>query len=63
MKSTSFTYWHADSHWVGYLDEHPEYMTQGESMKDLKEHLTDLYKELNSEEITHARDHAELELT
>jgi hypothetical protein len=62
MKATGFTYWQVDTHWVGYLDQHPDYMTQGESLEDLKEHLTDLYKDLTSGEIPHVRHHAELEL-
>jgi len=30
--------------WLGYLDEYPEYMTQGSTLEDLKEHLADLYQ-------------------
>jgi predicted RNase H-like HicB family nuclease len=62
MKATGFTYWKSDDHWVGYLDEYPDYMTQGASLEDLKEHLADLYKDLTSGEIPHVRHHAELEL-
>lgn len=25
--------------WLGYLDEYLDYMTQGESLEDLREHL------------------------
>lgn len=62
MKATGFTYWKSDDDWVGYLDEYPDYMTQGASLEDLKEHLADLYKDLTSGEIPHVRHHAELEL-
>lgn len=48
LKVTKFTYWKSDDHWVGYLDEYPDHMTQGESLEDLKEHLADLYKDLTS---------------
>jgi hypothetical protein len=43
MASTGFTYWQAHDMWLGYLDEFPDYMTQGTSLDDLKEHLLDLF--------------------
>ena len=48
--------------WLGYLDEYPDYMTQGTSLDDLKEHLLDLFKELSSGSIPNVRQHSELEL-
>ena len=32
--------------WLGYLQEFPDYWTQGETLDDLKEHLRDLYADL-----------------
>ncbi len=34
--------------WIGYLEEYPDYMTQGKSLEELEENLKDIYKELNS---------------
>ncbi len=34
--------------WLGHLDETPEYVTQGMSVDDLREHLLDLYRDLSS---------------
>lgn len=48
--------------WLGHLDAFPDYVTQGTSFDDLKEHLLDLYKELSSGSIPHVRQHSELEL-
>ena len=48
--------------WLGYLDEYPEYMTQGSTLEDLKEHLADLDHDLSSGAIPAARRHAELDL-
>jgi len=31
---------------LGYLQDYPDYMTQGETEDDLKEHLLDLYRDL-----------------
>ena len=60
MKTSGFTYWQDGAQWVGYLDEFPDYLTQGTSLKDLKEHLLDLHRELTSGEIPNVRHHAKL---
>ncbi|MGD2090498.1 MAG: hypothetical protein PVH61_30280 [Candidatus Aminicenantes bacterium] len=31
--------------WPGYLEEYPDYKTQGESIEELKENLKDIYQE------------------
>jgi len=46
MPSVGFTYWQDEQMWLGYLNEFPEYMTQGSTLEDIKEHLADLYHEL-----------------
>ena len=48
--------------WLGYLEEFPDYMTQGESLDELKENLKDLYEELTSGRIPGVRRVAELEV-
>ena len=45
MQTVRITYWKGDSHWIGYLQDYPDYWTQGETLEDLKEHLKDLYHE------------------
>ena len=62
MKTLAYTYWQDGDAWLGYLDEFPDYLTQGESLADLKEHLIDLYRDISSGEIPCIRHHAELEL-
>ena len=57
-----FTYWHDQDMWLGYLDEYPDYRTQGTSLDDLEEHLLDLFKELSSGDIRNFRQDSELEL-
>jgi hypothetical protein len=44
MASIGFPYWQDGEMWLGYLDRYPDYMTQGTSLDDLREHLLDLYK-------------------
>lgn len=43
-----FQYWKDKDFWIGFLDEWPDYLTQGTSLEDLKEHLKDLFKDLSS---------------
>ena len=46
--------------WLGYLEEYPDYMTQGESIEELEANLKDIYKELTSGNIPCIRKAAEL---
>jgi predicted RNase H-like HicB family nuclease len=62
MKSPRYVYWRGDQFWLGYLEEYPDYMTQGESLEDLQEHLRDLYAELSGGHIPAVRKVAELEV-
>jgi len=43
--------WQEGDAWLGYLQEYPDYWTQGESLDDLREHLKDLHADLSSGEI------------
>jgi predicted RNase H-like HicB family nuclease len=40
---------------LGYLQDYPDYWTQGETLEDLKEHLHDLYADLTSGELAGIR--------
>ena len=44
-------YWQEGNHWLGYLEEYPDYWTQGESFEDLSEHLRDLYDDLTNHRV------------
>jgi predicted RNase H-like HicB family nuclease len=55
MGAPTFVYWQDADAWLGYLVEFPDYVTQGESLDDLKEHLHDLYADLTSGEIPAVR--------
>jgi predicted RNase H-like HicB family nuclease len=59
---TRYIYWQCEDAWLGYLEEFPDYWTQGSSLENLQEHLKDLYQELSSGAIPHVRRIAELEL-
>ena len=36
-------YWKSDKFWLGKLLEHPEIMTQGETLEKLEENIKDAY--------------------
>ena len=58
-----FTYWkEPDGKYLGYLNEYPDHWTQGVDLKDLKEHLVDLYDIFSHEEIPGIKRVAELEI-
>jgi predicted RNase H-like HicB family nuclease len=40
---TTVIYWKSEKFWLGKLLEHPEIMTQGETIQELEENLKDAY--------------------
>lgn len=62
MQSVRFVYWEDDGTWIGYLQDYPDYWTQGQSLDDLKEHLRDLYRDFSSGEIPGIRKVEELSI-
>ena len=57
-----YIYWQDGNMWLGYLEEFPDYMSQGESPEELQENLKDIYQELTSGNIPGVRKVAELQL-
>jgi len=62
MQRKKYVYWQDDDMWIGYLEEFPDYMTQGETFEELEENLKDICKELQNGEIPCVRRVAELEV-
>ncbi len=60
METKKFVYYQENDHWVGWLEEYPDYHTQGSSLDELKEKLQDIYRDLRSGEIPHVRKYGEL---
>jgi len=46
MAVVSFVYWEEAGWFLGYLQEYPDYWTQGKTLKDLEEHLRDIYRDI-----------------
>jgi len=62
MSTARYVHWQDGEMWLGYLEEFPDYMTQGQSLGELEENLRDLYRDLTSGEIPGIRKVAELTL-
>ena len=60
MCAVKFVFWESEGGWLGFLQDYPDYWTQGDSLDDLKEHLKDLYLDLSSGQIPGARKVEEL---
>jgi predicted RNase H-like HicB family nuclease len=44
-------YWKGEQHWLGKFIDHPEIMSQGETLSELEENLRDAYRELLLENV------------
>ena len=62
MKAIKYIYWQDEDMWLGYLEEYPDYWTQGKTIEELEENLRDIYRELTSGSIPYVRRVAELEV-
>jgi predicted RNase H-like HicB family nuclease len=43
-KNLTLIYWKSDKFWLGKLLEHPEIMTQGETLEELEENIKEAYQ-------------------
>lgn len=55
MKGQRYVFWQDGAYWLGYLEEYPDWLTQGVSLEDLRDHLRDLYADLSGGHISAAR--------
>jgi predicted RNase H-like HicB family nuclease len=62
MNTKEFIYWEDKNMWLGYLKEYPDYLTQGETLEELKDNLIDIFTDLVSGVIPNARRTGELEI-
>ena len=62
MEKKKYVYWKEDDMWLGYLEEYPDYMTQGQTLDELRDNLRDILKDLEGGKIPSVRKVAELEV-
>jgi len=60
MNTARYVHWQDGEMWLGFFEEFPDYLTQGETNEELEENLRDLYRDLTSGEISGIRRVAEL---
>ncbi|MBU1627438.1 type II toxin-antitoxin system HicB family antitoxin [bacterium] len=56
-------YWKGDKFWVGKLLEHPEIMTQGETLEELEENMKDAYMLMTMDDVPEEHNIKELTLS
>lgn len=47
----TMVYWESDGFWLGKLLEHPEIMTQGETVEELEENLKEAFRLMALDEV------------
>jgi len=52
MNVARYVHWQDRGMWLGFFEEFPDYITQGDSLEQLQANLRDLYKDLVSGEIS-----------
>ncbi len=62
MNNVRYVYWEVNDGWLGYLEEFPDYMTEGKTYDELKENLRDLAGDLISGAIPSPHRIGELEI-
>ena len=55
MQKIKFTYWRDGEYYLGFLNDYPDYETQGHSKEELIENLKDLLKDIESGEVPFVR--------
>ena len=60
MKTIKFTFWQDGEFFIGFLNEYPDYQTQGLNKEELVENLKDLLIDLESGQVQYIRKVEEL---
>jgi predicted RNase H-like HicB family nuclease len=60
VEKLKFVYYKEDDMLVGYLEDYPDYMTQGADLEELKKNLKDIYKDIVDGKVENVRRHGEL---
>ena len=55
MKTLKFTFWQDGDYYLGFLNDYPDYETQGKSKTELVSNLKDLLTDLESGEVPYVR--------
>jgi predicted RNase H-like HicB family nuclease len=61
MRTVKIVYWQEDDgRWLGHLETYPEFMSQGETLDELRENLRDILAEVESRNIPLVKTHEDM---
>jgi predicted RNase H-like HicB family nuclease len=60
VEKTKFVYYQENDIWVGWMEDYPDYRSQGKTLDELKENLKEIYTELHAGAIPSVRRRGEL---
>jgi hypothetical protein len=60
MRAIKFTSWQDDVFFIGFLNEYPDYQTQGMTKEELIENLKNLFIDIESSQVPYIRKVEEL---
>jgi len=60
MQHVPITYWKDTDYYIGYLNNYPDYETQGITLEELESNLVDLFHDLESNTVPFIRHVSEL---
>ena len=63
MRTLKYTFWQDGDFFIGYLNDYPDYLTQGYSKEELLENLKDLLSDIESGEVPFIRKVEEMVVT
>ena len=63
MRTLKYTFWQDGDYFLGYLNDYPDYQTQGASKEELIENLKGILTDIESEEVPYIRKVEELVLS
>lgn len=55
MRTLKYTYWQDGKFFIGFLNEYPDYQTQGTHKEELAENLKDLLHDMESGQVPYVR--------
>ncbi len=60
MQKLRFVYYQENEMLVGWLEDYPDYRSQGMSLEELKENLKEIYDDITSGKVPQVRRYGEL---
>jgi predicted RNase H-like HicB family nuclease len=60
MKTLKFTYWKDGDYYLGFLNDYPDYHSQGMSKQEMVDNLKDLLADIESGQVPYIRKVEEL---